>query len=377
MDEVVVLGVGLTRFTKAPDRTVEDMGHEAILAAMSDAGVDRADIGAAVCGTLRSHPGIGQRVLKDVGMTGIPIVNVENACASGSTAFREAFAWIRAGLADIVLAVGVESLSSQSGLVTLGMDDYVWGSGLVLPGVYAMIAKRHMELHGTTREQFAKVSIKSHANAMLNPYAHFHKPVTLEDVLGSPLIADPITLYQCCPNTDGASAVILASARAARRFTTDPVEVAGSGLASGRLYNRADAEPDLARRTAAIAYEMAGLGPSDVDVAEVHDAFAPGELIYYEELGFCAEGEGGAYIDENRSAIGGDGVAVNPSGGLLSRGHPFGATGLAQIAELTWQLRGRAGDRQVEGARVGLAHTMGGTIFELEANACAVHVLTT
>jgi acetyl-CoA acetyltransferase len=377
MEDVVVLGVGMTRFTKAPERTVEDMGHEAVLAAMSDAGVDRSDIGGAICGTLRSHPGIGQRVLKDLGMTGIPIVNVENACASGSTAFRDAFAWIRAGFADIVLAIGVESLSSQPGLVTLGVDDYVWGSGLVLPGAYALTAKRHMALHGTTREHFAKIAVKSHANAMLNPYAHFHKPVNVEDVLGSPMIADPITLYQCCPNTDGAGAAILASASAARRFTADPVKVVGSGLASGSLHTRADAEPDLTKRTVKAAYEMAGIGPEDVNVAEVHDAFAPGELIYYEELGFCGEGEGSAYIDAGRSAIGGDGVAVNPSGGLLSRGHPFGATGLAQIAELTWQLRGQADARQVEGARVGLAHTMGGTIFELEANACAVHILTT
>ena len=377
MDDVVVLGVGMTRFTKTPERTVEDMGHEAVLAAMADAGVERKDIGAAFCGTLQSHPGIGQRVLKDLGMTGMPIVNVENACASGSTAFRDAFAWIRAGLVDVALAIGVESLSSMKGLVTLDQDDYVWGTGLVLPGAYAMLTKRHMSTYGTTPEQFARISVKSHANAMLNPYAHFHKPVTIEDVLTSPMIADPITLYQCCPNTDGAGAAILASASAAKRFTRDPIKVVGSGMSSGKLHNRADAEPDMAKRAAAAAYEMAGIGPEDIDVAEVHDAFAPGELLYYEELGFCEEGKGGAYIDEGRSAIGGDGVAVNPSGGLLSRGHPFGATGLAQIAELTWQLRGQAGERQCEGARVGLAHTMGGTIFELEANACAVHVLTT
>ncbi|MGH2784328.1 MAG: thiolase family protein [Actinomycetota bacterium] len=377
MEDVVVVGVGMTRFTKAPERTLEDMGHEAVLAAMNDAGVERADIGAAICGTLRSHPGIGQRVLKDLGMTGIPIVNVENACASGSTALREAMAWIRAGFADVVLAVGVESLSAQPGLVSLGVDDYVWGSGLVLPGAYALTAKRHMAMYGTTPEHFAKVSVKSHDNAMLNPFAHFHKPVSVEDVLGSAMIADPITIYQCCPNTDGAAAAIVASASAARRFTADPIKIAGSALNSGRLVTQADAESDLTKRTADAAYEMAGIGPEDVDLAEVHDAFAPGELIYYEELGFCGEGEGGAYIDAGRSAIGGDGVAVNPSGGLLSRGHPFGATGLAQIAELTWHLRGRAGERQVPDAKVGLAHTMGGTLFELEANACAIHILTT
>lgn len=376
MKDVVVLGVGLTRFTKAPDRSIEDMGHEAILAAMADAGVERAHIGGAVCGTGRAGPGAGQRVLRDLGMTGIPIVNVENACASGSTAVREAFAWIQAGFADVVLALGVESVSGESGPLILGKDIY-WGSGLIMPAIYAMIAKRHMALHGTTREQFAKVAVKSHANAMLNPYAHFHKPVTVEEVLNSPTISDPITLYQCCPNTDGAGAAIIASAAAARRFTADPIKIAGSALASGRLANRAGHEVELTRRAAAAAYEMAGVGPDDVDVAECHDAFAPGELVCYEELGFCPQGDGGAYIDAGRSEIGGEGVAVNPSGGLLSRGHPFGATGLAQIAELTWHLRGRAGDRQVEGARVAVSHTMGGSTFELEANACAVHVLVT
>jgi acetyl-CoA acetyltransferase len=376
MDDVVVLGVGMTRFTKSPERSVEDLGHEAILAAMSDAGVQRADIGAAFFGTVQAHPGVGQRVLKDLGMTGIPIVNLENACASGSTAVRDAFAWIRADLVDAALVVGVESLSAAPGLIDLGINDHMWGSGLVPPVYYAMMAKRHMALYGTTLEQFAKVAVKSHANAMLNPYAHFHKPVTVEDVVSSPVVSDPITLYQCCPNVDGAAAAVLANASVARRFTTNPIKVVGSGLSSGRLQTQADAEPDLTKRTARLAYEMAGIGPHDIDVAELHDAFAPGELLYYEGLGFCGEGEGGSYIDQGRPAIGGDGVAVNPSGGLLSRGHPFGATGLAQIAELAWQLRGCAGDRQVCEPKVALAHTVGGTVFELEANACAVHVLT-
>jgi acetyl-CoA acetyltransferase len=189
-------------------------------------------------------------------------------------------------------------------------------------------------------------------------------------------VADPITLFECCPRTDGAAAVIIGTEDAARRSANGNVRIAGAALASGLRSTTSDSVPELTRRTAGIAYERAGIGPKDVDVAEVHDAFAPGEIFYYEELGFCEEGKGGVYIDEGASEIGGDGVAVNPSGGLLSRGHPFGATGLAQIAELTWQLRREAGDRQVDGARVGLAHTMGGTIFELEANACAVHILT-
>jgi benzoylsuccinyl-CoA thiolase BbsB subunit len=371
-----ILGVGMTRFTKTPDVSVEELGHCAVLEALSDSGLDRRDIGAVVCGTVQSHPGAGQALLKDLGMTGVPIVNVENACASGSTALIEGLAWIGAGLADIVLVMGVESLSGERGVVTLGSDDYVWGSGFVLPAAYALLASRHMSLYGTTREQFARVAVKSHRNAAANPYAHFRKAVTLEEVLASPMVADPITLFECCPRTDGAAAVIIGTEDAARRSANGNVRIAGAALASGLRSTTSDSVPELTRRTAGIAYERAGIGPKDVDVAEVHDAFAPGEIFYYEELGFCEEGKGGVYIDEGASEIGGDGVAVNPSGGLLSRGHPFGATGLAQIAELTWQLRREAGDRQVDGARVGLAHTMGGTIFELEANACAVHILT-
>ena len=378
MDEVVVLGVGMTRFTKTPERSVEDLGQEAVGAALSDAGLTRADIDAAWCGTLYAGNGIGHRVLKDIGMTGIPIVNVENACASGSTALQGAWAAIKAGMYDIAIAIGVETLSARPGLITADpRGDVMWGSGFILPSFYGLLSQRHMQRYGTTREQIAQVSVKSHANAMHNPYAHFHKPVTVEEVLGSRMIADPITLFEACPTTDGAAAVVLASAEAARRFTTDPIRITASSLTSGKLKTRAGSEDEMVGRAVRRAYEQAGIGPEDIDVAEVHDAFAPAEIMSYEDLGFCDEGEGGQYVARGMADIGGKGIPVNTGGGLLSRGHPLGATGLAQIAELTWQLRGQAGARQIEGAKTALAHNMGGTVFELEANACMITVLQT
>jgi benzoylsuccinyl-CoA thiolase BbsB subunit len=378
MDDVVIVGVGMTRFTKTPDRTVEDLGQEAVSAALADAGMERSEIEAAWCGTLYSHPGIGQRVLKDIGMTGIPIVNVENACASGSTALHSAYAAVKAGMCDIALAIGVETLSRSSGPITKDpKSDYMWGSGFMNPVYYALLAQQHMHRYGTTREQMALVSVKSHNNAMHNPYAHFHKPVSVEEVLNSKLIADPITLFQACPTTDGAAAAIVCNARVARRHTRDPIRIAASTLTSGKLKTRSDATEEMVPRAVKRAYENAGIGPEDIDVAEVHDAFAPAEIMAYEELGLCGEGDGGAYAQHGMPEIAGKGVPVNTGGGLLSRGHPLGATGIAQIAELTWQLRGDAGPRQVDRAKTAVAHNMGGTTFQLEADACMITVLQT
>jgi acetyl-CoA acetyltransferase len=376
MDDVVIVGVGMTRFTKAPERTVEDLGQEAVTAALADAGMQRSEIEAAWCGTLYSHPGIGQRVLKDIGMTGIPITNVENACASGSTALRSAYAAIKAGMCDVALAIGVETLSAGSGPITKDPgSDYMWASGFMNPVYYALLAQQHMHRFGTSREQMALVSVKSHNNAMHNPYAHFHKPVTVDEVLSSKLIADPITLFQACPTTDGAAAAIVCSAARSRRHTRDPIRIAASALTSGKLKTRAGATEEMVPRAVKQAYEAAGIGPEDVDVVEVHDAFAPAEIMAYEELMLCEEGGGGEYAERGLAEINGNGVPVNTGGGLLSRGHPLGATGIAQIAELTWQLRGQAGPRQVEGAKTAVAHNMGGTTFQLEADAAMITVL--
>jgi acetyl-CoA acetyltransferase len=232
-----------------------------------------------------------------------------------------------------------------------------------------------MDHYGTTREQLAAVSVKNRANGAANPYAHFKSAVTAEEVLASPMISDPLTLLQCCPNVDGAAAVVVMSDEAAKRAGIDrPVRVAGVGVTSGRALDVVGAEPDATERAAAIAYEAAGIGPHDVDVCEVHEPFTIAEILHVEGLGFCAPGEGGNYIESGKAGIGGDGVAVNPSGGLISRGHPLGASGAAQVVEIVQQLRGEAGSRQREGARVGLAHIMGGNISELDSNACVIHI---
>jgi benzoylsuccinyl-CoA thiolase BbsB subunit len=263
----------------------------------------------------------------------------------------------------------------------LGPDEAdLFGSmGVVWPAVYGLKARRHMTEYGTTPEQLALVAVKNRRHAAQNPKAQFQKLVTVEEVLASRPVCDPLTLLQCCPPSDGASAIVLMSEAQARRLGTNgrpTVRIAGSAMRSGVFADQAQMGESVTALTARQAYERAGVGPADVDTCEMHDAFTVGEILHYEALGFCKPGEGGRYVETGKSAIGGGGVAVNPGGGLLSRGHPLGATGGAQLAELTWQLRGEAGGRQVEGARVALAHTMGGTVYELESNVCAVHVLT-
>jgi acetyl-CoA acetyltransferase len=251
----------------------------------------------------------------------------------------------------------------------------MWASGFMNPVYYALLAQQHMHRHGTTREQMALVAVKSHKNAMHNPFAHFHKPVSVDEVLASRVIADPITLFESCPTTDGAAAAIVCRASTARQFTSNPIRIAAMSLTSGKLKTRVDATEEMVPRAVSAAYEAAGIGPDEIDVAEVHDAFAPAEIMAYEELGFCAEGGGGDYAERGLAEIDGKGVPVNTGGGLLSRGHPLGATGIAQITELTWQLRGQAGTRQVEGAKTAVAHNMGATTFQIEADACMITVL--
>jgi len=248
--------------------------------------------------------------------------------------------------------------------------------GRVMPAAFAMIAQRHMHSYGTTREQMAKVAVKNRRNAMKNPRCHLKKELTVEEVLASPMIADPLTRFSCCPISDGAAAVIIASASMARRLAAKPVEIAASVLNSGLRtpHGIVDDRSEMSVRAATRAYELAGVGPQDIDVCEMHDPFTIAELVHYEDLGFCKPGEAGHFIDEGRSEIGGD-VAVSPSGGLLAKGHPLGATGVAQIAEIFWQLRGEAGGYQVPDARLGLAHTVGGGVSKLESGACGVHIL--
>jgi acetyl-CoA acetyltransferase len=376
----VVLGVGATPFRKQPERTLAAVGADAVVAAIKDAGIEKSQVQAAVCGNVQFGGGAGQTVLRSLGMTGLPVTNVENACASGGSAFREALAWVEAGWVDVALAFGVEMLThSAGGLIETGRPDIANQVGLPLPGLYALKAQHYMADYGATPEQLASVVVKSRANAQWNDYAFFRTPVTVEQVLASPPISDPLTLFQCCPNVDGAAAVVIASESFARKHGTSgpAIKVRGSGVSSGHPIDRADSVADATERAAAQAYEQAGLGPSDIDVCEVHEPFSIAEILHYEGLGFCGEGEGANYVASGRADITGRGVAVNPSGGLLSRGHPLGASGVAQIAEVVSQLRGEAGGRQRENARVGMTHIMGGSIPELDSNACVVSIFST
>jgi len=380
MRDVVIIGVGMTQFGKHPDRSLKDLGREACLNAMRDAGITPKQIEAGYCGNalapvIQGETGVGQNVFWEVGINEIPIVNVENACATGSTALREGWMAIAGGFYNIVIIAGVEKTVMPKGtMLNVGAGELETKLGDVFPGQFALIAQKHMERYGTSLEQLAQVSVKNHFNGTLNPYAQFQKQLTIEEVLNSPVIADPLTLYSCCPNSDGAAALVLCSKEKARKMNARPVRIAASVLTTGTYSNQRDITGwEIERRAAEQAYRLASLGPEDLDVVEVHDAFTISEIIHYEDLGLCAPGEGGRLVEKGLTALGGR-VPVNPSGGLLSKGHPVGASGVAQVVEIIWQLRGDAGKRQVKNARIGLAQIMGG-YKEWDTRACTVHIL--
>jgi benzoylsuccinyl-CoA thiolase BbsB subunit len=379
MREVAIIGAGSTVFGKLPQLLVKDMGAEAVWAAIKHAGISPRDIQFACCATTFGNAVIGERVLTEVGISGIEVFNVENACAGGATSFRGVWHSIASGMYDIGIAIGVESMTTSpiaGKLIPPEPGDLLGELGNSMPAHFALSMRRHMEIYGTTPEQFARVSVKNHHNGCLNPYSQYKKELSVEEILNSRVICDPITLLECCPNTDGAAAVILCAAEKAKKYTSKPVIVAASVLKMGDFEYRWKelASSAMTAKCAKEAYEMASCGPKDVDICELHDAFAYSELAHYEELGFCGYGEGGRFVDSGLADINGQ-VAVNPSGGLLSRGHPVAATGIEQIAEIVWHLRGEAGDRQVPNAKIGLAHTVGGEVANLESGACAVHIL--
>lgn len=377
MRDVVVAGTGVIRFGRYPDQLLEDFSLPAITEAVADAGIDARRLGIAVFGHSGGGRVAGQRVLRELGMTGISILNVENACAGGGTALHVGWMAVASGLHDLALVVGMEKM--QKGLIPPNPGEYEAALGKTLPAKYALRARKHMDQYGLTEKQLALVSVKNHRAGALNPNAHYQEEVSLEEVLASRPIAEPLTLLQCCPTTDGAAAVILAGGDAARRLGAAVVRIVASSVTSGRYTNPAKGalgpDEDLATRAGAAAYEMAGLGPEDVDVAEVHDAFTIGEILATENLGFCARGEGGRLVEDGVTSLGGR-LPVNPSGGRLSLGHPLGATGVVQVVELTRQLQGRAGPRQVLGAKVALAHVMGGSTPGIGTGASTVHILT-
>lgn len=409
--DAIVAGVGMTRFGKHLDTGLKALGAEAVKAALSDAGlgvsdVEAAYVGNAVAGLLTGQECIrGQVILRSIGLGKVPVVNVENACASASTAMQQACAMVTAGCYDVVLALGVEKLyhpdktksfAAFSGAVDVealagimaalrgaeASRPKLSGSGAgesdapkrsMFMDIYAAAARSHMARYGTTREQFAAIAAKNSQHGSLNPRAQFREALSIEEVLAAPMIADPLTRPMCSPIGDGAAAVVIVSPRKARELgIRRPVRIAASVLRSG--WDHGIDEPGTVEVCAKEAYEQAGLGPSDVNVIECHDASAPAELMAYESLGLCAKGDGGKLVDSGDTWLSGR-IPVNPSGGLLRKGHPVGATGIAQIVELSEQLQGRSAPRQVDGAKVALAHNGGGNIGT-DAAAMCVTILT-
>ena len=377
MTDVYVVGTDMIKFGRFPERSVPDLGAEAALLALDDCGLSINDMQALYCGNLgEASAMVGQRVLREIGQTGIPVVNVANACATGATAFREGWMAIKAGVYDIVLAVGVEQMGKGllggagggSGIPTEGL----LGSG-TMPATFAHVGMEHARKYGTTFEQFAKVSVKNHHHSTLNPKAMYQIETPLQEVMGAEMISYPNTKLMCSVNVDGSAAAVLCSEKKAKELGLmgRAVKVRGSALTSDPYTTRNFAQADFngaTRNAAKIAYEMAGVGPEDLNLVELHDCFATAEIVHYENLGLCADGEAGRMIDTGATALGGK-IPVNVSGGLLSKGHPLGATGIANIYEITTHLRGEAGQRQVEGARIGLTHVVG------MGGACAIHVL--
>jgi acetyl-CoA acyltransferase len=401
-EEVFVVGVGMTRFGRWLDRSLKSLVADAVRQALEDAGCRAADIEAAFfSNTTQSiiegqHLIRGQIALREIGIESVPIVNVENACASGSTAFYQAINHLRAGAADIALVVGAEKMFDEDRLKSAAVFDGGWdvheskavaerlasiGAGFPTPAgrgpgvaspfmeLYASLAKGHMSKFGTTERQLATVAAKNHRHSTLNPLSQYQNDMSVEDVLAGKLIAWPLTLPMCSPISDGAAAAVLCTKRALPRLSgIRPVSVLGCALASGSSREWSDAEGHICRRAADKAYDEAGVGPKDMSVAEVHDASAFAEIVQIENLRFCEIGEGGRLSEQGETSLGGR-IPVNPSGGLESKGHPIGATGLGQIYELVQQLRGEAGARQVADARLAIAENGGGFIGVEEAAA--------
>ena len=404
----LIAGVGMTRFGKHLETGLKALGAEAVQAALQDAGIDAgaleaAFVGNAAAGLVTGQECIrGQVILRSIGIGRIPVVNVENACASASTALNQACAMVSAGYYDVVLALGVEKLyhpdkkksfAAFSGAVDVeivsalleALRQSASAAGAASAGagagekrsmfmdIYAAAARAHMQRYGTTVEQFAAIAAKNSYHGSMNPRAQFRDVLSIADVLAAPMIAEPLTRPMCSPIGDGAAAVVIMSEKKAREAgIRNPVRVVASVLHSG--WDHGADEPGTVEVCAHEAYEEAGVGPNDLSVIECHDASAPAELFAYESLGLCAKGEGGKLVDSGATRLGGR-LPVNTSGGLLRKGHPVGATGIAQIVELTEQLQGRSGARQVNNAKVALAHNGGGAIGT-DAAAMCVTILT-
>jgi acetyl-CoA acyltransferase len=393
-DDIWILGITMTKFGKHPDKDTVDLAAEAALGALADGGVTMQDMGVLAAGNLMgAAAGIGQQLQKQIGQTGIPVFNVANACATGATALRTAIMAIKAGEADMGLAVGVEKLSG-AGLLAGGArkdDSDTWTRsgryGAVaavdgrigtetMPGVFAQVGMEYGHKYGgATFELFARIAEKNHAHSTLNPMGAYQKRFTLEEIMGDVMIAYPNTRPMCSANCDGAAAAVVVSGEKLKTLSKDQqrraVKVSASVLTSDPWQESCQVLPDvntLTRKAATQAYEQAGVSPQDLDLVELHDCFATAELVHYDNLMLCAEGEAVPFFESGAPWRDGS-TPVNVSGGLESKGHPIAATGIANIWEICHHLRGEAGDRQIEGAKVGLAHVIG------LGSACGVHIL--
>lgn len=374
MRRVAIIGAGMTKFGEHWEKGFRELVVEAGIKAVEDAKISGENITAGYIGTMASGKLIGQEhigalIADYMGLNPIPITRVEGACASGSLALRQGVMAVSSGMHDIVVVGGVEKMTD---LGAGGVSDALGGAGdqewelflgATFPGLYALMAKRHMHEFGTTEEMMASVAVKNHKHGSKNPYAQFSREITVDTVMKSKMVADPLKVFDCSPITDGGAALVLAPLEIAESYTKKPVEVAASGQASDTiaLDNREKLTEIAATKFAAEkAYRRAGITAKDVDVAEVHDCFTIAEIMAIEDLGFFKKGEGGKATMDGKTTFGGD-VVVNTSGGLKSAGHPVGATGIKQAVEITWQLRGDAGERQVKDVEIGLSHNVGGS----------------
>lgn len=370
MREVAIIGYGITRFGELWNKSLRDIFVEAAIKAIADANVDHIDsmyVGSMTPGVFVGQEHIGALMADYLGVAGIPAMRIESACASGGLALQQGFLEVASGMNDIVLVGGVEKMTDGAdatyALSTAADQEYEVYQGITFPGLYAMIAHAHMHNYGTTRDQLAMVAVKNHKNGTLNPNAQFQREITHDTVINATMIADPLTLMDCSPVSDGAACVILCPLEKAKQYTDIPVKILASGAATDNLalHQREDITSLKAvRLSGERAFKQARLKPEDIDVAEVHDCFTIAEICVIEELGFVEKGKGGEFTERGYTALEGK-IPVNTSGGLKAKGHPVGATGVAQVVEIVKQLRGNAGKRQVKGAKIGLTQNMGGS----------------
>lgn len=385
MRDVAIIGIGVTQFGELWDKSFRQLIAEAGAKAILDAGITGKEIDAMYVGSMSSGRFIGQEhigaLVADVSGFShmhIPSTRVEGACASGGLAVRQGYLSIASGINDIVIVGGIEKMNDVGGvsatetLATAADQEWEAFFGATFPGLYAMIAKRHMHEYGTTKEQLAQVAVKNHSNGALNPNAQFKKPITLEYAMNATIVADPLGLMDCSPVSDGAASIVLCAADIAKKYTNKPIKIIGSGQGSDTLALHARRDIctlDATVHAAKMAYKQAKITPKQINLAEVHDCFTIAEICAIEDLGFVKKGEGGKAVENKITTLDGS-LPVNTSGGLKSKGHPVGATGVAQIVEITQQLRGKAEKRQVKNAKIGLTHNVGGS-----GATCVVHIM--